>query len=196
MGLDLLVIVVTAVFAIHGYRQGFLKGASWVLTPVIGVWLILRNSRTVAGWLGPSSPNTIRLVIAVVIILAVTYVAVRILGWLLAKLFDRVQVLDLDQFLGGALGLLRATAILWVILTVGFVVYPSGRKAISHSPLCTQILSLGNGLPFVQRKADEAHRYVAAFTDPLKRWQLPTQQGMDTGTLRSNLRVIEGLDLD
>jgi hypothetical protein len=195
MGLDIFVIVVVVVLTIHGFRQGFLRGAGSVLTPVVGVWLCLRNSRLVASWFSPGSSKTVSTVIAVLVILAVTYVLVRILSNLLGRLFERVSSVDLDRFLGGTLGLVRAFAMLWVVLTIAFVTWPAGRKAIAGAPLASQIVSMGNRLPGLQREAGKAGKFISSLTAPLKDLKLPTPSSIDSTTIR-NLRILDGMPLD
>jgi len=183
MGLDIIVVLVLIGLTIHGYHQGFLKATGSLLTPLVGVWLAARYTRTLAGWLSSrASDNTLCLVFAVLIIFVLTYVAVKLLRYVFQRGFDYFRMWDLDRFLGGAFGLVKATVLLWIVIAFAFIAYPQGRKTISHSPVSTQILLFGEGVPFLHQKLTQAGGYIKGMSNPLERYQLPNLPNDASGT--------------
>lgn len=196
MGLDLVVIILLAGCALHGFGQGFVRGVSSFLTPVISIWLSLRHARTIASWFSPQSAlPTVSLVLAILVILIVTFLGMRLLQCLVSRVFDALRIWELDRFLGCTFGLVRATALLWVVLAFVFIAYPDGRREIYRSPVAMQILVLGEGVPFLHQKMNEANVYVTALANPLKRYELPTLPSESDSTAVINLRAIQGLRL-
>jgi uncharacterized membrane protein required for colicin V production len=167
-----------------------------MLTPIVSLWLIMRNSRTVASWFSPKAgSDTLSLVIAVLAIFVATYLAMKFFKYVFTKVFDYFRVWDMDRFLGGALGLFKATALLWIVIAFAFIAYPSGRKAISQSPIATQILLFGEGVPLLQQKFDRANRYVRALSNPLERYTLPSGPAGGSGNSLENLKALKEMDL-
>jgi hypothetical protein len=193
MGLDIVIVVVLIALTLFGFRQGFIKGAASMLTPIIGLWLSIHHARSVANWFSPGSTMpAIPIAFAVLAIFVATYLFVRLIRYLAEKLFNSVRLWDMDRFLGGAFGLVRATAVLWIVLAFVFIAYPDGRRAIYRSPIATQILLFGEGMPLLKQKMDKAHGYVTALANPLKRYQAPELPDSET---ISNLKALQGMNL-
>jgi uncharacterized membrane protein required for colicin V production len=194
MGLDIVILIVLAGLTYRGFSQGFLKGAASVLTPIIGLMLAMRYSKGLASWfpVGSGSGNGLQIAFAVLAILVVTYLLVRLVRYLVEKLFDRLRAWNWDRYLGGALGLVKASALCWVILAFVFIAYPAGRKTIVKAPIATQILLLGQSIPSLKQKMDKANTYITALSNPLKRYDLPTRPDSQDNWL-DNLQELKKL---
>jgi uncharacterized membrane protein required for colicin V production len=194
MGLDVIVITVLVGLTIHGYYQGFLKGAGAFLTPVVALWLCLRYSHRMSFWFSRATGDrAVSLVLAVIVIMVASYVGIRIIRSLASRLFDRLRMWGMDQLLGGALGLFKATMILWVLIAFAFIAYPKGREVIRSSPLSAQILLFGDDVPFLRLKLNQANNYVKGIAKAAERYQLP--QSPDGAGDPASAKAIEGLDL-
>ena len=194
MGLDVVVITVLAGLAIRGYRQGFLKGSGALLTPVVALWFCLRYAHKLSSQLvGATGNAATSLALAILIILIVSFVGILIVRSLVRRLFERLRMLELDELLGGALGLFQATTILWVLIAFAFIAYPAGRQLICQAPIASQILLFGKNVPFLKRKMVQANRYVGGITNPRGQPQLPTLP--KGASAPANPQALDGLDL-
>jgi chromate transport protein ChrA len=195
MGLDVIVVVVLFGLTIHGYRQGFLKGAGSLLTPIVALWLSLRYSgRLSYCFSAATGDHTSALVLAIIAILVVSYLGIRLMRNIFSRLLDRFRIWDMDQFMGGALGLVKATMIIWIVIAFAYIAYPEGRRAISRAPLSAQILMFGEDVPALRQKLNQANRYVKGITNPLQRYQMPELTGDPNN--RANAEVMKGLNLE
>jgi uncharacterized membrane protein required for colicin V production len=157
---------------IRGYYQGFLKGSSALLTPAVALWLCLRYAHKLSlRFAAATGSASASLVLVILVILVVSFIGIRIIRNLVRRLFDRLRMRDLDKFLGGALGLFQATAIVWVVIAFAFIVYPKGRPAIQRSWISSEILSLGDDVPFLRQKLSQADRYVKSTGNPLDQFR-------------------------
>ena len=194
MGLDVVVVLVLLGLTLHGYRQGFLKGAGSLLTPIVALWLTFRYSGRLSNcFRGATGDHSSSLVLAIVAILALSYLGIRLLRNIVSRLLDRFHMWDMDQFMGGALGLVKATMIVWIVIAFVFIAYPDGRKAISHSPLSAQILLFGEDAPVLRQKLNQADRYVRGITNPLQRYQLREMPSSINNP--AYLEAVKGIDL-
>ena len=194
MGLDVVVVLVLLGLTLHGYRQGFLKGAGSLLTPIVALWLTFRYSgRLSACFSGATGDHSSALVLAIVAILILSYMGIRLLRNIVSRVLDRFHIWDMDQFMGGALGLVKATVIIWIVIAFVFIAYPGGRKVISQSPLSAQILLFGEDAPVLRQKLNQANRYVQSIASPLQRYQLPELPSSINN--RANLEAVKELDL-
>ncbi len=194
MGLDVIVIAVLVGLTIRGYYQGFLKGTGALLTPVVALWLCLRYAHKLSFWFSGATGNaSASLVLAILVILIVSFIGIRIIRNLLSRLFDRLWMWNMDGFLGGAFGLFQATVVLWIFIAFAFIAFPEGRQVIRGAPLSTQILLFGEDMPFLRQKLGQADRYVKEIAKPLDRLRSPTlPAGVSAPT---NLKALDGLDL-
>ena len=144
MILDIAILLTIVLFAAAGYSKGLIKGLSSLISPVLGVWLALRKSSSLAALFDPFISNhTASLVISFVLIFLALWLALRLARNLLMKLVDWPRCGDLDQFLGGLLGLTKGIALVGVLLAVGLSVFPFSVRFIENSRASLRLLSLG-----------------------------------------------------
>ncbi|MEO0080780.1 MAG: CvpA family protein [candidate division WOR-3 bacterium] len=144
MAIDLALLLLFIVSALHGYGQGFIKGLNSCISPVLGVWLALRLCD------GPArvlhcllADHTLCRLGGFFLILACIWLGLKLVHRLLARLVGWVDVNELDRFLGGCLGLANAAVVAWVVLVAALSALPPAVRIIERSNGSVRLLALG-----------------------------------------------------
>ncbi len=143
MIIDVVVLLLLAGFAVHGYGQGFFRGLSSLVTPILGIIIAFRKCEAPAVLLGSYIHNeAVCRVASFLAILFVVWIVTRLGRKLLSKLVDWRGMPDLDRFTGGILGLVKGTAAVWLVLAASLIVLPSSVRVIERSQVSMRVLSL------------------------------------------------------
>ncbi|HDQ99576.1 MAG TPA: CvpA family protein [candidate division WOR-3 bacterium] len=145
--IDIAVVLTLVAFTVFGYSRGLLQGLGSLATPVLGVWLALRRAGELAAGLEPlvGDPTAARVAGFVLILLGA--LAVFQAGRrLLAKLVDWSRCCDLDQYLGGLLGLAKGASFAWLALALALTAYPPSVRLVERSRASVRLLALGERL--------------------------------------------------
>jgi len=143
MIIDVVVVLLLVGFVAHGYGQGFFRGLSSLVTPILGIVIAFRKCETLAVPLGSYVHNeAVCRVASFLVILVVVWIAMRLGRKLLGKLVDWRGMPDLDRFTGGILGLVKGTAMVWLVLAATLIVLPSSVRVIERSQASMRLLTL------------------------------------------------------
>ncbi len=147
MVMDIGLVGIIILFALHGFGQGFMRGLTSLVAPLLGIWLALRHCDALAALIDPLIHNqTVSVVASFLLILAGIWLAIRLARRLLAKLVDWSRCWELDQFLGGVLGLAKGTALIWLLLALSLTIFPQSVRVIEKSKASVRLLSIGEKL--------------------------------------------------
>ena len=143
MIIDGVVLLLLVGFAVHGYGQGFFRGLSSLVTPILGIAIAFRRCDTLAVPLGSYIHNeAVCRVAGFLAILLAVWIAMRLCRKLLSKLVDWRAMPELDRFIGGILGLTKGAAMAWLVLAASLIVLPSSVRVIERSQVSMRMLSL------------------------------------------------------
>ena len=143
MIIDVVIVLLLIGFAVHGYGQGFFKGLSSLVTPILGIVIAFRKCETPAVLLGSYIRNeAVCRVASFLAILLVVWIMMHICRKLLSRLVDWHGMPDLDRFTGGILGLVKGTAMVWLALAASLIVLPSSVRVIERSQASMRVLAL------------------------------------------------------
>ncbi len=147
MAIDIGILGIMVLSALYGYGQGFTRGLSSFICPVLGIWLALRKCDAFATILDPIIHNyTFSVVVSFLIIFFATWLGIRLVRNLLMKLVNWNRCLELNQFLGGFLGLAKATVFVWLILALSLTIVPQSVCVIEKSKASVRLLALGESI--------------------------------------------------
>jgi uncharacterized membrane protein required for colicin V production len=157
MIIDVVVVLLLVGFAVHGYGEGFFRGLSSLVTPILGIVIAFRTCETPAALLGSYIHNeAVCRVASFLAILLLVWLTMRFCRKLLGKLVDWRGMPDLDRFTGGILGLVKGTAMVWLVLAASLIVVPSSVRVIERSPASMRLLTLVERLITPNREQGEA----------------------------------------
>jgi uncharacterized membrane protein required for colicin V production len=143
MIIDVVVVLLLVGFVVHGYGQGFFRGLSSLVTPILGIVIAFRTCETPAVLLGSYVHNeAVCRVASFLAILFAVWLTMRFCRKLLGKLVDWRAMPDLDRFTGGILGLVKGTAMVWLVLAASLIVLPSSVRVIERSQASMRLLTL------------------------------------------------------
>jgi uncharacterized membrane protein required for colicin V production len=144
MAIDVLILVLLGFSVLYGYGQGFMRGLTSLISPILGIWLALRRCGSFAPVLDQFVHNyRVSVVIAFLAILAFTWLALRFARAVLLKLVDWPNLAELDQYFGGLLGLAKGVTLIWVMLALSLTALPVSVRVIAHSSASMRILAMG-----------------------------------------------------
>jgi membrane protein required for colicin V production len=102
---DLVLVIVLAVFALRGYWRGFFRESFGLLALFGGVAVALRLASVGAAWLEPyGGPLVVREGVAFVLTFVVTHASINLVGFLLDQMAGAASVGGLNRAAGVAVG--------------------------------------------------------------------------------------------
>lgn len=127
--LDLIIGLPIVLFAIGGYRKGFIKELTSLMALLLGIYFALYFSDVVAEWLIQYFDIGHRYVFIVAFIL--TFIAVVLLVSLIGKLLDKIASLAalgiVNKLLGLAFGVLKAGVIMSILILLFNMIDSNGN---------------------------------------------------------------------
>ncbi len=116
-GLDIVLLVILAVFILLGFRKGLLKEIVGFIGLVVAFWTAMRFTKAAAG-LFPKISIPAREALTFLVILVGVFLLFHLAGFLLRKLIKASHLAILDRLGGVALGLLKGGLLLSICLLV------------------------------------------------------------------------------
>jgi len=151
MALDFGILLVLAACALHGYMRGLVRGMGSFISIVLGMLLAMQACDDVARFFTSNPhPSTPVVLTSFFAILGSAWLALFLGQKLLRKVLDRYEKDWLDQFLGGAAGLGRGVALVWLSLAMLVGVCPASMGIISRSTASARLLEV-SGAPRAAR---------------------------------------------
>jgi S1-C subfamily serine protease len=136
---DLVLVVAMIVFAVIGWRRGFLYGIFGLIGFLIGAGLGLWLTPLVVGrW----EPGVGRAVVAIVLVFVCAILGQVGIGWFGKRLKEAVTwrpAVMLDSTLGAILSVVSMLLVVWLLASVAV---PSGRNPIGHAVRSSTILGM------------------------------------------------------
>jgi membrane protein required for colicin V production len=114
---DIVLLVILAVFLLLGFRKGLLKEVVSIIGLVVAFWAAMRFTKAAAG-LVPKLSLPAREAVAFLVILIGVFLLFQLVGFLLRKLIRASPLAILDRLGGVALGLLKGGLLLSICLLV------------------------------------------------------------------------------
>ncbi len=147
MVLNLGILLVVAACALHGYARGLARGVGSFVSIMLGLLLAMQTCDDLARFFTsnpqPSTPVVLACFFA---ILGLAWLALFLGQRLLIKTLGRYEQDPLDQFLGGAAGLGRGVALVWLSLAMIVGAFPASMGVVSHSTASMRLLEV-SGAP-------------------------------------------------
>jgi uncharacterized membrane protein required for colicin V production len=151
MTLDIGILLILAACALHGYMRGLARGIGSFVSIILGLLLAMQACDDLARFFTSSpQPSTPVVLASFFAILGLTWLALFFGQKLLKKLLDRCEQDWLDQFLGGAAGLGRGVALVWLGLAMVVGVFPPSMSVVSRSTASMRLLEV-SGAPGAAR---------------------------------------------
>ena len=132
--LDIVIIVVAALFGLCGLWQGAIRAAFGIAGLVGGIALAGHYYQGLAGILSPSGASW-SAIAAYAIILVATLVVAGIIGWLVSHLVHITILGWLDRLLGFILGAAIGSIVCAAILAIISKYFPGSQTIISESAI-------------------------------------------------------------
>lgn len=143
MVVDVIITFFVLGFMISGYYSGLIRRFCSLLFPSLGLFVGLRNQTVIAPVFNRFLDNYPAAVfLSFLILLAATWLGLRLIRRLFLKLFDWSRLEYLDIFLGGIFGLAKGLAVVWLGLALTLVVFPPSVKLVSRSTVSVRVLAL------------------------------------------------------
>ncbi len=151
MVLNLGILLVLAACAIHGYVKGLARGVSSFISIILGLLLAMQACDDLARFFTSNpQPSTPVVVGCFFVVLGLSWLALFLGQRLLMKTLGRYEQDTLDQFLGGAAGLGRGLALVWLSLAMVVGVFPTSMGVVSRSTASLRLLEI-SGAPRTAR---------------------------------------------
>ena len=132
--LDIVIIVVAAVFGFVGLWRGAIRTAFGIAGLVLGIILAGRYYEPLAAILSPGGASWAGIA-AYAIILVATMIVAGVIGWVVARLVHITLLGWLDRLVGGILGVLLGLLLVAAMLAIVIKYLPGTAEAISKSAL-------------------------------------------------------------
>ena len=132
--LDIVIIVVAALFGLSGLWRGAIRAAFGIAGLVVGIILAGRYYEPFAALLSPGGASWAGIA-AYAIILIATMIVAGVIGWIVAKLVH-ISILGwLDRLIGGILGVGIGLFFVAAVLAIVSKYFPGSEETISQSAL-------------------------------------------------------------
>lgn len=131
--IDITILVVLAVTTIKGLFDGFIKQVSSLLGVIFGIAFAgLFSHRLKAIFLdfSPEMPEVIVTILSYLIAFLIIFVAIKLIGTLLRRIFKAASLGSIDYFFGGVLGMVKWLLILSLLCNVIDRLDPQSRHLI------------------------------------------------------------------
>ena len=132
--LDIVIIVVAAVFGLVGLWRGAIRTAFGIAGLVLGIILAGRCYQPFAALLSPGGASWAGIA-AYAIILIATMIVAGVIGWIVAKLVHITLLGWLDRLVGGILGVGIGLLLVAAMLAIVSKYLPGSVETISQSAL-------------------------------------------------------------
>lgn len=143
MAVDVIITFFVLGFMISGYYSGLIRRFCSLLFPSLGLFVGLRNQTVIAPVFNRFLHNyPAAAFLSFLILLAATWLGLRLVRRLFLKLFDWSRLEYLDIFLGGIFGLAKGLAVVWLGLVLTLVVFPPSVNLLSRSTVSVRVLAL------------------------------------------------------
>lgn len=145
--LDVVIILIMAASIIYSLLKGFIKEVSFLAAVVVGLLAALRGYSYLAIHLYTTFKNpTATKVFSFLIILALVFLVIKVIGWLVEREFKRAGLSNLDRLLGVILGAVKGAVIVsaLLLLLVGFT--EKGKVWVAESRLSPVFLGFSKVL--------------------------------------------------
>ncbi|MDH5186776.1 MAG: CvpA family protein [candidate division WOR-3 bacterium] len=186
MVVNLVIIVVIAIFVIFGLRQGFIRWLAVTLGIVIGFWMASQKYFVLEKLFGRIFHSQYQAqVVGFILVFLVFFFILVLLGYLLRKIMNLVMLGWLDRLLGGIFGLINGLVFVWLLLALIVSFQPSLERHLSKSVLATQILEAGRRLSGLQLKQRLQKKYLTLRPEGLS---LIPQVNISEAQLKYNLQ--------
>ena len=151
MVLNLGILLVVAVCTLHGYVKGLARGVGSFISIMLGLLLAMQACDDLARFFTSNpQPSTAVVLGCFFAILGLSWLALFLGQKLLMKTLGRYERDTLDQFLGGAAGLGRGIALVWLSLAMLVGVFPASMGVVSRSTASMRLLEV-SGAPRTAR---------------------------------------------
>lgn len=132
--LDIVIIVIAAVFGLVGLWRGAIRTAFGIAGLVLGIILAGRCYQPFAALLSPGGASWAGIA-AYAIILIATMIVAGVIGWIVAKLVHITLLGWLDRLVGGILGVGIGLLLVAAMLAIVSKYLPGSVETISQSAL-------------------------------------------------------------
>ncbi len=161
---DVIIIAVALLWLVRGFVQGFFLTLTSLAGIVAGVMCAIYFSDSLASMMGFIENESIRVFAAYILIFLIVSTGFRIVGLVFRGLIKKLKLGGVDSFLGAALSLVEAAALVIIMLLV--VVqspWEGGKRAVKESVLAPRLLYVSKMMiynlpPDVQKKVEPYFR--------------------------------------
>lgn len=124
--LDILIIVILALFLFSGIKRGFFWEIAGLAGMVVGVLLALNLSDDLTRFLQRSFdiPSSLLFAASLFLVFILSLVGFRLLAWGLTKMVKRTPLSSINRLAGGVFSLLKGIILLSVVLLLVLLVEP------------------------------------------------------------------------
>jgi membrane protein required for colicin V production len=131
--LDIVIIIILVLSAFNGYRKGFVVGIASLAALILGIYVALFFSDVMVALLTDifSFQSKYLPIFAFILTFIIVVVAVVYIGKTIEKLVDLLLLGFLNKLAGAALGILKGTLILSLVIWI-FNYFDSDQKIISQ----------------------------------------------------------------
>ena len=134
--LDILTLVIIALFTLLGIKRGFIKGTFSILAIIIGLIFGIMFYANISGVLmsyGLVKNISIASVIGFLIITVACYLLIQILAWALTKFLSSLHLSLLDRVMGGFLGIITGVILVSFIISGISFFFPENEPPLKNS---------------------------------------------------------------
>jgi uncharacterized membrane protein required for colicin V production len=145
--MNLGILLIVAACALHGYMQGLVRGVGSFISIMLSLLLAMQACDDLARFFTSNpQPSTPVVLASFFAILGLAWLVLYFGRKLLMKILGRYERDTLDQFLGGAVGLGRGVALVWLSLAMLVGMFPASMGVVSRSTASMRLLEV-SGAP-------------------------------------------------
>ncbi|WP_211231335.1 CvpA family protein [Halonatronum saccharophilum] len=157
--MDIIIVVVIAIFMIKGYRRGLIRQLTAIIAIIISIYIANEQYLTLSKTLIEKFEISKDLgdVIAFVLIIFTVAIIINYLGYILSKMASFMLLSSIDRFSGFIFGFIKGLLIVYIVvlvlsrLPIHFI-----EEIIEQSYLASKLLILN---PFVEERLSELSRW-------------------------------------
>lgn len=136
---DIAILVIIGISAVISLFRGFVREVLSLVAWVLAFWVVFKFSpRIAAALVDQVSLPSVRMAIAVIVLLVGTLVVVGIVNYFVGLLIDKTGLTGTDRMLGVVFGILRGVAVVTIIVVL------AGLTPIPQDPWWHASLFLGH----------------------------------------------------
>lgn len=169
LGVDLILLGLLLALTIYGFSKGFIHEVFVTLGLSLGIWFGIKKPYFLKSLTSPIIlPEPWNQVVSFIIIFVIVFAITMLLGFVIKKIVEAIELEWLDKVIGGFFGFLQGVVIIWVFLLVILIFNQSSAGVIKQSLVSKRILSIDKSVPYLSGELTKLKNRITEFITKTK----------------------------